>query len=570
MNRTMATTQQQMISKSPLVSLSMQPGILRRKCACGNHTTTGGECTDCAKKKMGLQRKLTIGASNDPLEQEADRIADQVMASSSQSAVSGTPVKVQRFTGSSSEQGMEVPTSVEQVLASPGQPLETELREGMEAQFGYDFSAVRVHTDMEADQSVRDVNAYAYTVGEDIVFGSGQYEPQTQEGRRLVAHELTHVVQQHNVDPISLHTRHVGVVKDTAEQEADHVIMNQQPGPLSHAAYDPILRRHELPNGTPESQLNDGDWLISDRVIASDRWDRANMHNLLQQRPHEYTQPHERRDFYLWIYNYTSERGFETRWPLAAYLVARGAAHLSYGNDWIIDDDVQVAARRGNQIIFDDVFPKLRALVTGPVLRGVAAQQWDAQTLSEEQTLIQTMYTTMGQTTINDFGSVARGESGLAYAASLIPSLRVTRPHRDGIYHRGIREIEPFSGDIMSIDDRFRYGMRLADLFSTHPTPTTPVVRPPVEDSYASGDMFRRLDTRMRLHRLDAVLNNFDVDESQVIEIIQSLSGPEQRELGYNRYRLDQLKNALNSSEMQQALAGRTEIPQTIRDYLLR
>ena len=55
-------------------------GMLQRKCACGRHTMGGGQCADCAKKKTGLQRKLTIGASNDPLEQEADRIADQVLA----------------------------------------------------------------------------------------------------------------------------------------------------------------------------------------------------------------------------------------------------------------------------------------------------------------------------------------------------------------------------------------------------------------------------------------------------------------------------------------------------------
>ena len=64
-------------------------GILQRKCACGNHTVAGGECAECAKNKSGLQRKLAIGASNDPLEREADRVADQVMAAPAHSAVSG-------------------------------------------------------------------------------------------------------------------------------------------------------------------------------------------------------------------------------------------------------------------------------------------------------------------------------------------------------------------------------------------------------------------------------------------------------------------------------------------------
>lgn len=172
-------------------------GILQRKCACGNHTISGGECTDCVQKKMGLQRKLTIGASNDPLEQEADRIADQVMASSDHSAVNGMPVKIQPFTGSPSEQTAEAPASVERVLASPGRPLKPALRQDMERRFGHDFSQVRVHTGGAAEQSARDISAHAYTVGNNVVFGAGRFVPETIDGQRLIAHELTHVVQQH-------------------------------------------------------------------------------------------------------------------------------------------------------------------------------------------------------------------------------------------------------------------------------------------------------------------------------------------------------------------------------------
>jgi hypothetical protein len=68
----------------------------------------------------------------------------------------------------------------------------------MEARFGYDFSHVRVHTDAKAEESVRAVSALAYTVGRDIVFGTGQYAPATNTGRHLLAHELTHVIQQHS------------------------------------------------------------------------------------------------------------------------------------------------------------------------------------------------------------------------------------------------------------------------------------------------------------------------------------------------------------------------------------
>jgi hypothetical protein len=66
----------------------------------------------------------------------------------------------------------------------------------MEPRFGYDFSQVRTHTDAKAAQSARAVNALAYTVGQEMVFASGQYEPQTVEGKRLIAHELAHTIQQ--------------------------------------------------------------------------------------------------------------------------------------------------------------------------------------------------------------------------------------------------------------------------------------------------------------------------------------------------------------------------------------
>src|SRR6187551_2972462 len=81
--------------------------VLQRQCACGNHTTSGGECTNCAKKK--LQRKLSIGASNDPLELEADRIADQVLAYQPAHSFSNTSApKIQRRAEQSSPQSEEV------------------------------------------------------------------------------------------------------------------------------------------------------------------------------------------------------------------------------------------------------------------------------------------------------------------------------------------------------------------------------------------------------------------------------------------------------------------------------
>jgi hypothetical protein len=172
-------------------------GLLQRKCACGNNTIVGGECEECGKKqRLGLQTKLKVNEPGDIYEQEADRIADQVMAAPAHPAVSTAPPRIQRFSGQSNGQMDAAPTSVDRVLSSPGRPLEPALRQDMEQRFGYDFSRVRVHSDTAAEQSAREMNANAYTVGDNIVFGAGVFTPGTYLGRQLIAHELTHVVQQ--------------------------------------------------------------------------------------------------------------------------------------------------------------------------------------------------------------------------------------------------------------------------------------------------------------------------------------------------------------------------------------
>jgi len=190
-------------AKSPLVGKSPHAGLLlQRKCACGGSASASlsGECEECNKNH--LQKKLSIGASNDPLEQEADRVADQVLAAPAHPAVSGVPPRIQRFTGQSSGHTDTAPASVDRVLASSSRSLDPALQQDMGQRFGHDFSQVRVHTGKAAEQSARDVNAHAYTVGNNVVFGAGRYTFGTNEGRRLLAHELTHVVQQSAVPRI--------------------------------------------------------------------------------------------------------------------------------------------------------------------------------------------------------------------------------------------------------------------------------------------------------------------------------------------------------------------------------
>lgn len=199
MNETLVAPQQKTAHKSSLAVASMRMGLPQRQCACGGSAGFSGECESCRSNRLlgrPLQRKLAISEPRDRYEQEADRIADQVMASSGSGAITATPVQVQRFTGSPSSQPTEVPASVERVLASPGQPLEPGLQEDMQASFGHDFSRVRIHSDSAAAQSATDVNARAYTVGQDIVFGPGHYGLSMPEKRKLLAHELTHVLQQ--------------------------------------------------------------------------------------------------------------------------------------------------------------------------------------------------------------------------------------------------------------------------------------------------------------------------------------------------------------------------------------
>ncbi|MDR4484433.1 MAG: DUF4157 domain-containing protein [Nitrospirales bacterium] len=184
-------------------STNQARGILQRKCAsCSNHTMAGGACAECTKKKSGLQRKLAIGASSDPLEREADRVAAQVLATPTDTAGTNELPRIQRFTGHAAGQTGLAPASVDRVLASSGRPLETSLQREMGQGFSYDFSRVRVHTGATAEQSARDVNAHAYTVGHNIVFGAGRFAPETNTGRRLIAHELTHVVQQASYDEL--------------------------------------------------------------------------------------------------------------------------------------------------------------------------------------------------------------------------------------------------------------------------------------------------------------------------------------------------------------------------------
>jgi hypothetical protein len=170
-----------------------------------------------------LQKKLVVNQPGDVYEKEADRMAEVVMSQASRLSprtIAGRPqnatlqrkcscgsacshceeeAQMQRKESSAlsvSELVQTAPLVVHDVLRSSGSPMEAETQSFMESRFGRDFSSVRIHTDPQAAESACAVNAMAYTVGQHVVFGEGRYAPFSQRGRNLLAHELTHVVQQ--------------------------------------------------------------------------------------------------------------------------------------------------------------------------------------------------------------------------------------------------------------------------------------------------------------------------------------------------------------------------------------
>lgn len=219
-----ATAQVQQTTTHPL----SQGGILQRKCtSCGQHKTGGGTCANCrangaktsAPDLPVIQTKLTVGAPNDRYEQEADRVADQIMRMPAPAGQADMGLRSQRpsiqrkCAQCDDEQRLQMKQSLGgttevtpaiasriQSLQSGGQPLPDSARSFFEPRLGQDFSHVRVRTDAQSTQAL---NAKAYTVGSNIVFGAGQYSPATVAGKRLLAHELVHTVQQKYANGLS-------------------------------------------------------------------------------------------------------------------------------------------------------------------------------------------------------------------------------------------------------------------------------------------------------------------------------------------------------------------------------
>lgn len=181
----------------PVNYFPQMPMPINRKASC----SCGGGCPKCQAKSL----KLPVSRPNDDSEIEADRVAEQIMSPvenqfsadqlRSESIRKNTvPVISAKSKGSTAEfnkSGSEMFP-----VRSSGRQMDAETLAFMEHRFGADFAPVKIHTDGEAAKASRRLNAQAFTIGDNVYFGEGQYRPQSFEGRKLLAHELTHTIQQ--------------------------------------------------------------------------------------------------------------------------------------------------------------------------------------------------------------------------------------------------------------------------------------------------------------------------------------------------------------------------------------
>ena len=222
-----------------------------------------------AKPPAGVQAKLTANTAGDIYEQEADRVADRIMRMPEPqprracACGGGCPrcladhdgpgrgILQTMRTGPNDARGAAVPPVVDEVLRSPGQALDPEASHFFGPRFGHDFAGVRVHADAKAGDSARALNARAYTVGRDVVFARGQYQPATTSGRLLLAHELAHVVQQSGADAPRLQAKVVDddehlPCRGDAEKDAATLTARENEAAAMAEAAVPALRARPL------------------------------------------------------------------------------------------------------------------------------------------------------------------------------------------------------------------------------------------------------------------------------------------------------------------------------------
>ena len=198
-------------AKVPNTACQTAAGIQRdRKPAAANPTWRTLSLGVGGGRAQAIQRKPTVSAPGDASEIEAEAVADQVMRMAEPAALGRAPLAIARKCSACEDEGQiqtrrnpeaHADAGLDSAAAvhaarQGGAALPGSLRGYFEPRFGHDFSGVRIHADGQAAQAARAVQARAYTYGSDIVFGPGEYAPATSQGKRLLAHELVHVVQQ--------------------------------------------------------------------------------------------------------------------------------------------------------------------------------------------------------------------------------------------------------------------------------------------------------------------------------------------------------------------------------------
>lgn len=210
---------QNQIAPPKLPAVATGQALLQRACACGGTPGPSGECENCRKKRLGTLQRTASGTA---------------------------PASF-------------APPAVHEVLGATGRPLDRVTRASLEPRFGHDFSRVQVHSDTQAAASARSVNALAYTVGNHIVFGSGQFAPGTPAGQRLLAHELTHVIQQQNAHLPTAGELAIGETDSAEERAAEQMAEAvQRPGSEKFnlpwtAQRQGLIQRQEAPDATPDA-----------------------------------------------------------------------------------------------------------------------------------------------------------------------------------------------------------------------------------------------------------------------------------------------------------------------------
>jgi hypothetical protein len=338
--------------------------------------TAGNQAVQRLFHAGAIQAKLGISQPGDPDELEADRIAEQVMrmpeaggaipcatcAAGDQPCLkcSGTP-KIQR-TARDSSGGIAVSENPLRHLGS-GQPLDRSTRSFFEPRLGTDLSHVRIHTDNSAAESARTIQARAFTAGRNVVFGAGEYNPDGQEGKRLLAHELAHTIQQGAGSHARYQTNRVNRKDDTGSPITQLSVNIQR---QSQATEAPLLDRYR-------AALSVGNW--TEAAVLLNGFNDAD----IQVRINNTTElpPTSR----LKLRFYTPEWAFRVRRPLLIrdYEDAKATGQWAEAAKWLngfSDTDIQLLA---SQLTAGEVGPMLhgaREAMEGVslnrVLRGIA------------------------------------------------------------------------------------------------------------------------------------------------------------------------------------------------------